>query len=56
MRKVIVDIKLRLTLLADDSVELPDVVHEFEYAVNEDNTQVDVLDTEIIGVEIIDSK
>lgn len=56
MRKSIIDVKVRIMLLADDDVEISDVVYEFDYAVNDANTKVDVLDTEIVDVEIIDSK
>lgn len=56
MRKVTVKLEIRLVMLVDEGVEISDVVNELDYEVSDTTTAADVLDTEITGHEIVDSK
>ncbi len=56
MRKVTVELEMRLVMLVDEGVEISDVVNELDYEVSDTTTAADVLDTEITGYEIVDSK
>jgi len=56
MRKVTVKLEMRLVMLVDEGVEISDVVNELDYEVKDTTTAADILDTEITGYEIVDSK
>ena len=56
MRKVTVKLGMRLVMMADEGVEISDVVNELDYEVEDTTTAADILDTEITGYEIVDSK
>ena len=56
MRKVTVRLEMRLVMLVNEGVEISDVVNELDYQVEDTTTAVDILDTEITGYELVDSK
>ena len=56
MRKVTVKLKMNVVMLIDEGVEISEVVNELDYTVNDTTTTADILDTEITGYEVIDSK
>ena len=56
MRKVTLQLEMRVVLLVDEGVEISDVVNELDYTVNDTTTAADILDTEISGYEVVDSK
>ncbi len=56
MRKVILQLTMRVVLSVDEGVEIADIVSEFDYSINDTTTQADILDTEITDYEIVDSK
>ena len=56
MRKVTVKLEMRLVMLVDEGVEISDVVNELDYNVEDTTTAADILDTEITGCEVVDSK
>ena len=56
MRKVTVKLEMRLVMMVDESVEISDVVNELDYQVEDTTTAADILDTEITGYEVVDSK
>ena len=56
MRKVTVKLEMHLVMLVDEGVEISDVVNELDYEVKDTTTAADILDTEITGYEIVDSK
>ena len=56
MRKVTVQLEMRLVMTVDEGVEISDVVNELDYEVQDTTTAADILDTEITGYEVIDSK
>jgi hypothetical protein len=56
MRKVTVRLEMRLVMLVNEGVEVSGVVNELDYQVEDTTTAADILDTEITGYEVIDSK
>ena len=56
MRKVTVKLEMRIVMLVDESVEISEVVNELDYKVSDTTTAADILDTEITGYEVVDSK
>ena len=56
MRKVTVKLEMRLVMLVDEGVEISDVMNELDYEVKDTTTAADILDTEITGYEVVDSK
>jgi len=56
MRKVTVQLEMHLLTLVDEGVEISDVVSELDYELRDTTTTADILDTEITGYEVIDSK
>jgi hypothetical protein len=47
---------MRLVMLVNEGVEVSDVVNELDYEVEDTTTSADILDTEITGYEVVDSK
>lgn len=56
MRKVTVKLEMHLVMLVNEGVEISDVVNELDYDIRDTTTAADILDTEITGYEVIDSK
>ena len=56
MRKVTIKLEMRVVMAVDEGVEISDVVNELDYTVNDTTTAADILDTEISGYEVLDSK
>ena len=56
MRKVTIKLEMRVVMAVDEGVEISEVVNELDYTVNDTTTTADVLDTEITGYKIVDSK
>ena len=56
MRKVTVNLEMHLVMLVDEGIEISDVVNELNYEVQDTTTAADILDTEITGYEVVDSK
>jgi len=56
MRKVTIKLEMRVVMAVDEGVEISDVVNELDYTVNDTTTAADILDTEISGYEVVDSK
>ena len=56
MRKVTLQLTMRVVLLADEGIEIAEIVSELDYQINDTTTKADILDTEITDYEIIDSK
>lgn len=56
MRKVTVELEMRVVMSVDEGVEISDVVNELDYQINDTTSTVDILDTEITDYEVIDSK
>ena len=55
MRKVTIKLEMRVVMSVDEGIEIAKVVNELDYQVNDTTTAADILDTEIIGYEIVDS-
>lgn len=56
MRKVFIEVKTRLIVNADEGVEIYEVINEMDYNFVSNTDKADIIDTEITGYEIIDSK
>ncbi|MBN2272138.1 MAG: hypothetical protein JXN61_16105 [Sedimentisphaerales bacterium] len=56
MRKVTVKLEMQLVILVDEGIEISQVVNELDYNVSDTTTAADILDTEITGYEVLDSK
>ncbi len=56
MRKVTVKLEMRLVMLVDEGVEISEVVNELDYEISDTTTAADILETEITGYEVVDSK
>jgi hypothetical protein len=56
MRKVFVEIKVKLVLNMDEGVEVAEVINELDYNFKSTLDGADVEDTEILGHEVTDSK
>jgi hypothetical protein len=56
MRKVTVKLEMRIVMSVDEGVEISEVVNELDYDINDTTTTADILDTEITGYEVVDSK
>ena len=56
MRKIEVNLTVRMIVSVDEGVEIDQIINELEYDFNDTTTQATVEDTEIIGYDIVDSK
>lgn len=56
MRKVTVELKVKLVMTIDDGVEVGDIVDEMNYEFSDTTTQATIEDTEILDYEVVDSK
>ncbi len=56
MRKVTVKLEMHLVMLVNEGVEVSDVVNELDYEVKDTTTSADILDTEITGYDVVDSR
>ena len=56
MRKLYINMKIRVIVQADDGVDIGEVLDEMDYNLNSHTEGADVLDTEITDYEITDSK
>jgi len=55
-RKMIVEVKIKLTILAEDGVELSKIMDEMDYDFKSCDDGVAIADTELMDYELIDSK
>ena len=56
MRKVEVEIKIRLSIRADENVDIGTVINEMDYNFTDTTTQADIEDTEILDYDVTDSR
>ena len=56
MRKVFVDVKVRLIINQDDGVETSEILDEMEYEFTDTTGKADIVDTTIEDYEVVDSK
>jgi len=56
MRKVYVELKVRLVIRADEGVNISKVVDEMDYDFQSTMDEADIEDSEILDMEITDSK
>ena len=55
-RKVIIALKIKVVMTADDDLEISDFVNELDYHITDTTTKADIIDTEILNFEVIDSR
>ena len=55
-RKMQVEVKVRLSIRADDDIELSEIMDEIDYNFSDTTTKAEVEDTEILDYEVTDSK
>ena len=56
MRKVTIKLEMRIVVLVDEGIEISEVIRELDCQVTDTTTTADILDTEIVDYEVIDSK
>jgi hypothetical protein len=56
MRKVYVDVKVRIILNAEEGLEITDILNDMEYDLKSNTTGAEVIDTEMSDWEVTDSK
>jgi hypothetical protein len=56
MRKVTVQLEMRILMSVDEGVEISNVIDELDYQVSDTTASADILDTEITDYEVVDSK
>lgn len=56
MRKVFVNLSVKLVLDMDEGIEVSEVIDELEYGFTSNTEGADVMDTEIVDFDVIDSK
>lgn len=55
-RKVVVEIKVKLLIRADEGQEISEVIDEMDYSFEDTTGGADIEDTEILDYEITDSR
>ena len=56
MRTVTVEVKVKLTIKADEGVEIGDILDEMEYSFKDTTGNAEIEDTEILDHEVTDSR
>jgi hypothetical protein len=56
MRKVYVDLKVRLVLQVEEGIEIANVLDELDYNFSDQTGMADIVDMEIKDYDILDSK
>ena len=56
MRKVTVKLEMKIVMSVDEGMKISEVIRELDYHMTDTTTAADILDTEIIDYEIIDSR
>lgn len=56
MRKVYVEVKVKLVINANDGVALSKIIDEMEYEFSDNTGKADIYDSEILDYKVIDSK
>ena len=56
MRKVIVEVKVKLVVNVDEGYAIGHILDEMDYSFTDTTTRADIQDTEILDYEVKDSK
>ena len=56
MRKVTVKLEMKIVMSVDEGMKISELIQELDYQVTDTTTAADILDTEIVDYEVIDSK
>lgn len=55
-RKVEVELKVKVSMVIDEGVEVSEIVNEMEYECSDTTTKATIEDTEILDYEVKDSR
>lgn len=55
-RKVEVELKVKVSMIVDEDVEISAVINELDYNFSDTTTQATIIDTEILDFEVTDSR
>jgi hypothetical protein len=56
MRKVYINVMCRIIINADEGIAVSDIMDELDYSFISTNDGADVVDTEMLDYEVVDSK
>ncbi len=56
MRKVIVEVKVKLVVSVDEGYDIGHILDEMDYSFSDTTTRAEIEDTEIVDYEVKDSK
>lgn len=56
MKKITVELKLRILIHADEDSNLTDLINELEIDVQDTTGEADIIDTEVLDFEIQDAR
>jgi len=56
MRKVTVELKVKMVIYADEGKEISEVVDEMDYEFTYAESGADIMDSEIVDYEVLDSR
>ena len=56
MRKVFVEVKVRLVIIQNEDVETSEVIDEMEYEFTDTTGKADIVDVTLEDYEVVDSK
>jgi len=56
MRKVYVEVRVKMVIRANDDQDIGEVIGEMEYSFDSQSDGADIEDTEIVDWDIVDSK
>jgi hypothetical protein len=56
MRKVFIKVEIKVVINLDEGIELSKIIENMDYDFVSNNDEADVIETELLGYEVIDSK
>ena len=56
MRKVTVEVKVKLQMIVDEGIEISRIIDEMDYSFSDTTTHANITDTEILEHEVTDSR
>lgn len=56
MRKMLVEVSIKLIINIDDGIEISELIDELDYSFTSQTDGADIVDTEILDYKIVDSK
>lgn len=56
MNKIYVEVKVQLIINKDNDISIQDILDEMDYSFKDTTTKADIVDTQILDYEVVDSK